>query len=660
MDQHGSSHAREQPHTSRSLERRCSHLLSRVVFNDAAATPSAATDLHCLRSTSPKQARWLLHCFVRRLTCRVVLPVCLVLAILGYLIYCAVQFSFREGPSMDSVQIPPVDSLATQLSPSLKVQQLPFLDLCQAAEVVETRLREPPQRRPGSRGSSRGQQRRAELEGLMDRLNHIPADGGPSAVRWSAATGLPVARERQGEVKARFLTASSKLDDYVHIATTAATMAGVRFEFLGHNWQHFSYLKRLGLMLSYVQHEGLSDADVIVGLDSDALLSGEDMYGFLEAFVASTAETEAEHRAYAVRDIRLGRRLPPFLFGAEFNCMREQVVQGVIKCQKPYEDIDALMASWATKTNVTLQLDFVGGSNPLRFLNTGVFVARVWAVKLWNTAFLGFLKTHKPTLNEDWWCDQSAMGTIYLELRLWELLSGALDGPPQPLSPAQLNQSFYPPLVLSSGQSSGPHGMPAGLIGFERTGRLVLTVGPEMSGHGVFQVDGVTVPRNNMSDVVLEARLHRSGWELETSLTGVVQSTHRLHVTPRERADCHGVAQVGPECVYRDAVLGLPANSTAVTPLMWHFAGEGKRAVISHYRGLFPWYTPAIQDAVVRNALLWTLVHAPPTRVYAVNASTDTPLLDKPVLLLPHRDTDDKSFFQLCTSAFMSGGTSHH
>jgi hypothetical protein len=402
----------------------------------------------------------------------------------------------------------------------------------------------------------------------------------------------------------------------------------------------------------------MTDADVIVGMDSDALFSGEDPYGFIEAFVASTAESLEEHRTYSVRDIRLGKRQPPFLFGSEFNCMRDQATrkdQDI--CRGPYHALNEMMAVWAAKTNVTLTPDHQEGFNPMRFLNAGVFVARVWALRRWNTALLDFLETHKPKSGKTWWCDQSAMGTMYLELRLWEMLSGALDGTPHVLTAAEVGRSFYPPMVLPTA-GSGPHGVPAGLVGYERAGRLVLTVGPEMSEQGVFQIDSITVPRNNASDEVLQRLLQSRPWTMETALAGLKQSSHRLHLTPRNAVDCHGVADIGVGCEYREAVLGMQMTTSAyngVVPLIWHFAGGGKRKMLTHYRAVFPWYTPATIDAAARNALLWTLVSAPPTRVFAVDTRMDVESGTATQPLLPHDERDDVSFVQMCTYRYYEG-----
>ncbi|KPA74888.1 hypothetical protein ABB37_08891 [Leptomonas pyrrhocoris] len=631
-------------------------LVSPVLFTDSSTTPPTSLSSMRFSAAFPKRPRWWWWWwspppFVsEKLSRRALALIFLLLCVLAVVVFWAVQYLYREGPFMAFVAVPEAEWLATQLSPSLDVAQLPFLDLCIAGEVMEKHVRRP------SGQPERLRQR--QLATLMDRFHHIPAHGGEAAVEWSMATGLPVAHKRRGVVQARFVTASDKLNDYVHIAATAATMAGVQLEMVGKRWRHFSFLKRMGLILSFAEQEGLSDADVLVGMDSDALLSGEDMYSFLEAFVASTAASEAEHGAYAVRDIRLGKRMPPFLFSGEYNCMRDQMTRDFDECRAPYQEVDAMMSAWAARENVTLPSYYTEDVNPLRFFNAGVFVARVWAVRLWNTALLAFVDTHAPAFGTSWWCDQSSMSAIYLELRRWELLSGALQGPPQLLNRREKENSFFPPLVLPS-RDCGPHGVPAGLVDYDRTGRLTLTVGPEMSGQEVFQINQMTVPLNNESDMVLHRLLHMAAWQLETSLTGVLQSTHRVQIAPREHVDCHGVQAVGAECGYRDAVLGFrPANRREVTPLVWHFAGAGKRGTISHYRALFPWYTPAMRDPVLRNALLWTLVNAPPTRVFAVDATTEAWLTSTPtapVSLLPHRSHDDLTFFQMCTYRFYEG-----
>ncbi|KPA79037.1 hypothetical protein ABB37_05573 [Leptomonas pyrrhocoris] len=540
----------------------------------------------------------------------------------------------------------------------------PFRDLCDAAAALYESA-------DNATTAHRGAQSR-RLARLMDRFRHIPADGGPAGVRWSAATGLPLSsaatrrggegKEEDGkvEVKAHFVTISTRMDDFAQATTTAATMAGVRLNVIGVGWNWFAFTRRMELLRSFIDQDNVDEDDVLVSVDADAVFSGEDLYDSLAAFVASTAANATEHETYRVRDIRLGRRQPPVLFSAEYNCMHAQAYPSRHLCPTGYNVIDQMMSTWSQQAGVPLPSAH-RRVNPFPYLNAGVVVARVWAIRRVWAASQAFMSSHTFYEGDEWWCDQSVLGSLYLQLRWWEIKSFALDAAPaQLLSTATQAECLFPPLMLPE-PHRGPHGLPGGLIGLDDAGRFSLVISTQMDQKGVFQVGGTPITQSTQPEDALATYL-RSGGRVEDGLTGVPRSGHRVELVPRAGFDCGGAAGHNaqairpPECAYRAAVLGVPGSAEAVTPLIWHFAGKYKRPLLTRFRVVFPWYTPMLWNASVRLAVLATVTAAPPTRLWYLNATTDLPFANIVHALYSHSSEDDASFEQMCELSRVRAG----
>jgi hypothetical protein len=592
----------------------------------------------------PVYRRILVVCH-RRAThlCRWLLLFLVLVLLIAFPVGCWVWFSFlNDAP-------PPSDP---SLAPPTPLHVFPFRDLCDAVASPHAA-----ERRNQTDGRATQSQR---LQHVMQRLLHIPADGGAAGVRWSEATGLPTPMERNGlEVRAHFVTLSTRIDDFLQATTTAATMAGVPLEVVGVGWTWFAFTRRMELICSFLDQDGnVTDEDIIVVMDADALLSGEDVYDTLAAFAASTATSVEEHATYSLRDIRLGRRQPPVLYSAEYNCMHAQAYASRHLCRAGYDTIDEMMQTWSQQSGVPLPSEH-RGTNPFRYLNAGVVVARVWALRRVWAAAKAFMSSHVFYAGDEWWCDQSVLGSLYLQLRWWEIRSSALDlATPQPLSRmAREEECLFAPLVLADPQR-GPHGLPGGLIGLDHAGRISLTISMQMEPKGVMQVGTTPITQGLSPEGALNAFLNSHNRQLEENSLSFLRSSHRVELVPRRGFDCDAAADNGdthpsrpPECAYRAAVLGLPDTAAAVTPLIWHFAGKYKRLVLTRFRVLFPWYTPMLWNASVRAAVLDTLFAAPPTRLWYMNATTDLPFDNVVHALYPHHDGDDVSPAQLCEAA---------
>lgn len=532
------------------------------------------------------------------------------------------------------------------LAPPMNAKVFPFRDLCDTA-AAEVKVH--------ASVSPTAQHYVEALRQQRARLLHLPADGGAVGERWSAATGLPRPPARAGRtVAAHFVTLSTRTDDFLSTTTTAATMAGVALDVVGVGWAWFTFARRMELVASFLEQAGASEDDVVVSMDADAVLSGEDVQDALAAFAASTAATADEHATYAVRDIRLGRRQPPVLFSAEYNCMHAQAYAQRYLCPTGYDEIDEQMQQWSQRANVSLPSEH-RHVNPLRYLNAGVVVARVWALRRVWAAARAFMATHTFYEGDEWWCDQSVYASLYLQLRWWEVGSGALDTA-TPHSPSAEDQAACPfqPLVLPDPQH-GPHGLLGGLIGLDHAGRFCLVISTQVLPKGLLQIGGTATSSDTSPDSALTAYLQGRA-TMEVGRTTPLRSSHRLTISPRKGVDCEGHDAAGaapadepPDCRYRAAVLGITNEEPAITPLIWHFAGKQKRVLLTRFRVVFPWYTPMLWNATLRRDVVGLLAAAPPTRLWYINETTNLPFNNVRHALYPHQDGDDRSFQHLCT-----------
>lgn len=570
----------------------------------------------------------------------------LLILLLSAPLLCWVWFSFYYDAR------PPLDSA---LAPPMYVESFPFRDLCVSARTAHTSNRKD-NTAPATKGAAPTQER-------PHRLRRLPADGGEVGLRWAQTTGLPLPADRRNRaVAARFVTLSTRTDDFLQASTTAAAMAGVSLDVIGLGWTWFSFIRRMEIVRSFLDLANVAGDDVVVVADVDALWSGESVEDALAAFVASTAASAAEHATYRVRDIREGRRQPPVLFGAEYNCMHAQAYPSRHLCSTGYDVIDAMMASWAQQEGVPLPAEH-RRTNPFRFLNAGVVVARAWALRRVWAAASAFMKSHTFYAGEEWWCDQSVFGSLYLQLRWWELRSGLLKtaapATPHALSEREKADCLFAPLVLPDA-AHGPHGLPGGLIGLDHVGRFSVVISMQVERKYVLQVSSERIGQTTSPDAALTKFLDGKGQVEVRAGALLTRSPHRVELVFRPGFDCaHGGADKGaaplPECAYRHAVLGLP-NATSVTaetdaavaPLMWHFAGKYKRLVLTRFRTVFPWYTPMLWQAAARTAVLDALAAAPPTRLWYLNETTDSPFENVVHALYPHDSEDDVSFAKLC------------
>lgn len=421
--------------------------------------------------------------------------------------------------------------------------------------------------------------------------------------------------------KVRFVCVSNTFDTKLFGSFMTATIAGVPLEVLGSNWEAYSHLDRYDVYLSYIERTGMQGNDVLVAMDADVLFSGEDLYPAVQAFVTlSPASAEELRDVLAIRQRLL---MAPVRFAAEGNCMRYNVVSKK-RCKEDDDTVERAMGMWASNHSIPYLSNEKGRSNNIRNLNGGFIIARVWAFKQFVAALKHFVSHNAPRISKKWACDQSAISTLLLQLRWWEMASGVLEGlPPRDMSPSELRAANVSRPIRLPSTGRGPSGLSAGLIDLDSESRWTLIV-PYIYTYGErSSVFGVPIEHSTVLDEpFVQAHLAQHPLPLRTSATGVMLSPHFLQNPVRPAVDCtnKSEAHLLPYCqdpVRRSLALGLTPG-TPITPLLWHISGRRKAEFLQRYYRLLPWKMALDVDPSQKDVVQETLWAAPPSRFWPV------------------------------------------
>lgn len=204
-----------------------------------------------------------------------------------------------------------------------------------------------------------------------------------------------------------------------HIAS--AYLTNLPVVVVGYKHRHqYSHKLKMQFYQRAIRQAGLKGSDVVVLLDGDTTFTGVDLRALLADYVNRSAATVDDLDALAVRE---GRAEPPFLVSAEFPCYAGSSHIGKHdRCVQHYQRLYHDMAVYAMAHNMTILPNRMAGNNPVRHLNNGIVVARVWAVHVIGTAMSAYMKRVDPDWGEStWWCDQSVMAGIFFDLIYWEM-----------------------------------------------------------------------------------------------------------------------------------------------------------------------------------------------------------------------------------------------
>ncbi|KAG5495092.1 hypothetical protein JKF63_02145 [Porcisia hertigi] len=229
----------------------------------------------------------------------------------------------------------------------------------------------------------------------------------------------------------------------------------------------------------------------------------------------------------------------------------------------------------------------VSNSNPTLFLNGGVHISRVWALRLLAESVATYAATETPVAGEEdhhtseWWCDQSLMGQLYVRGRLYEIEHNLLTGPPLSMRspPVPYDRRYGPP----------------GLVGLDRRSEMVILAptmerNPTLFHHGKYLAQ--QFPGSSSSRV----------WNKTEYLLGVNEpQSHSLQNLKRTPSG----AFVTVPLLWRSATADdkrrgfrneVEDDPDVVYPPFIHYAAPTKHGRFAAQRNHFAWLVAARHD----------------------------------------------------------------
>lgn len=215
------------------------------------------------------------------------------------------------------------------------------------------------------------------------------------------------------------LVMSDKIDEPLCYSVGSAYLSGLPVVVAGYGMPYSGFLSKLDFMEAAMGNAGLKPEDVAIVIDSDTFFTGADLNPFLDRFIAHSAATPEELDALAVRQ---GRAMAPLIANGEDGCWAPNLFQSGDECRAGFEIAYVKVREYAAahpQHELALPFDLVAQ----RQLNAGVVITRVWAYKEFIQKVNNFTKTQTPRLNADkgWFCDQSIVSALYLDLLKWEI-----------------------------------------------------------------------------------------------------------------------------------------------------------------------------------------------------------------------------------------------
>nr|ABL96298.1 ESAG-like protein [Leishmania donovani] len=217
--------------------------------------------------------------------------------------------------------------------------------------------------------------------------------------------------------------------------------------------------------------------------------------------------------------------------------------------------------------------------NPSHYLNAGMHISRVWALREVAASVLRFAKEQRPRVKREWACDQSILGILRYYSRMFEINAGLL-----------FQTGHRPDGRLARDQ----FGLPVGLISVDHLTEFMFTsnlrrrrglgqLTPYYRRHG--NDVSFTIPD---SDLIISA-----------SGAFVTPSLWRREVPQR----CFNVTLLDGSVSSR--CFGPP--KLEVFPSFLHFAAGSKQRFYRQYRAFFSWYFAARRSLKALSAAMTVL-----------------------------------------------------
>lgn len=272
-----------------------------------------------------------------------------------------------------------------------------------------------------------------------------------------SADGVP------DEVRVYIGIMSNKLDSVTCGALESALLSGLPVNVIGYGFSGaWRNVYKYAIMRDALAGFGLRPHDVFVALDSDLLIaSGVDLVRQIDRFIRLSPAGLDELDAHAIR-ADSGRMLAPVITSAGKNCYYKDVWPAARDCTAGFTE--AMTAVGAGLRQV------YGATHPTpldyahRFVNTGHYVARGWAMRELLEGTIKYVRTHRSRtpLGHAWDCDQSAMGILHIRLMQWELAAGMLRPSPVAGDSVAVGEADRPDKARRS-----PDGLRAGLLALD-------------------------------------------------------------------------------------------------------------------------------------------------------------------------------------------------
>ncbi|KAG5509182.1 hypothetical protein GH5_06261 [Leishmania sp. Ghana 2012 LV757] len=208
---------------------------------------------------------------------------------------------------------------------------------------------------------------------------------------------------------------------------------------------------------------------------------------------------------------------------------------------------------------------FSVGRNPAHYLNAGMHISRAWALRELSVGVLRFAKERQPRDNREWFCDQSIIGMLRYNLRMFEINEGLLFGTGH---------------RKDGGLFRDPFGLPVGLISVDQRTQFMFTSHLRR--------------RKGLGDLIPYYTRHRDDVSLTALDSHLIATRSGAFVAPPLWG-----REVQPRCL--DVPLpdgSVSARCSAVPrqlshPCFMHFAAGSKRQLYLEYREWFTWYFAA-------------------------------------------------------------------
>lgn len=262
------------------------------------------------------------------------------------------------------------------------------------------------------------------------------------------------------EVRAMIMVVSNHIHSWLCGFLATAYLSGHPAVVVGHKYEPYNHLMKLPFFRRAAAQAGLRGHDVVLLLDADAFFTGVNVTALLEDYARNSPGSLEELDALAVRE---GRQEPPMVTSTDPypECWAPEVYLGIsVTCTNAVDEVYRKHDAYLRQHGRSVQPDRRKLSNPYRYVNSGIIVARVWALAYWQAAVDSYIQRFPPAVYGAGWADQSYLAVSYLELLQWEMTSGVYF------------KSRAEQLAMRS-----PLGLPAGMIDLDSSTRFSDSLG---------------------------------------------------------------------------------------------------------------------------------------------------------------------------------------